>query len=77
MLSLDCTLAGKKEPWHSDSEIKMDRIGFVIRNGKKINSFRDGSITAADRPLHLKIRNIRSDDSIFCLKADFQIGRVF
>ncbi len=77
MLSLDCTSAGKKEPWHSDSEIKIDRLGFVIRNGKKTNSFRDGNITAADRPLRLKIRNIRGDDSIFCLKADFQIGRVF
>lgn len=32
-LSLDCTAADGE--WHSDSEIKIDKNGFVIRNGEK------------------------------------------
>ncbi len=65
MLSLDCTSAAKAAPWHSDSEIKIDRLGYVIKNGKKTNSFWDGSITSDERPLRLKIRNICGDESIF------------
>ncbi len=65
MLSLDCTSADKAAPWHSDSEIKIDRLGYVIKNGKKTNSFWDGSITSDERPLRLKIRNICGDESIF------------
>ena len=69
MLSLDCSSADKTAPWHSDTEIKIDRLGYVIRNGKKTGSFWDGSITSDDRPLRLKIRNICGDESIFCLKT--------
>ena len=65
MLSLDCTSADKSAPWHSDSEIKIDRLGYVIKNGKKTSSFWDGSITSDERPLRLKIRNICGDESIF------------
>jgi len=65
MLSLDCTSADKSAPWHSDSEIKIDRLGYVIKNGKKTSAFWDGSITSDERPLRLKIRNICGDESIF------------
>ena len=65
MLSLDCSSAEKAAPWHSDSEIKIDRLGYVIKNGKKTSSFWDGSITSDERPLRLKIRNICGDESIF------------
>lgn len=65
MLSLDCTSADKAAPWHSDSEIKIDRLGYVIKNGKKTDSFWDGSIASDERPLRLKIRNICGDESIF------------
>ena len=33
-LSLDCTAASGE--WHSDSEIKIDKLGYVICNGKRI-----------------------------------------
>ena len=65
MLSLDCSSSEKAAPWHSDSEIKIDRQGYVIKNGKKTSSFWDGSITSDERPLRLKIRNICGDESIF------------
>ena len=29
--SSDCTTANKNEPWYSDSEIKIDKLGNVIR----------------------------------------------
>lgn len=32
-LSLDCTAAD--DAWHSDSEIKIDKLGYVVRNGEK------------------------------------------
>lgn len=41
-LSLDCTYAEGK--WHSDSEIKIDKNGYVIRDGEKIKEFWDGCI---------------------------------
>lgn len=41
-LSLDCTAA--EGEWHSDSEIKIDKNGFVIINGAKTKDFWDSSI---------------------------------
>ena len=32
-LSLDCTTADKDAPWHSDSELKIDRLGRVATSG--------------------------------------------
>ena len=43
-LSLDCTSAAGE--WHSDSEIKIDKLGYVIRNGVKTKDFWDGTITS-------------------------------
>ena len=34
-LSLDCTAADGK--WYSDSEIKIDKLGYVIRTARKPN----------------------------------------
>ena len=66
-LSVDCTNSGKDAPWHSDAEIKIDRLGYVIENGKKTTRFWDGAIRTDDRPLRLKIRNICGDESVFVL----------
>jgi adenine-specific DNA-methyltransferase len=66
-LSVDCTNSGKDAPWHSDAEIKIDRLGYVIENGKKTTRFWDGAIRTEDRPLRLKIRNICGDESVFVL----------
>ena len=66
-LSVDCSTADKSAPWHSDTEIKIDRLGYVIENGKKTTRFWDGSIRTDAQPLRVKIRNICGDESIFAL----------
>lgn len=66
-LSVDCSTADKSAPWHSDAEIKIDRLGYVIENGKKTTRFWDGTIHSDNRPLRLKIRNICGDESVFTL----------
>lgn len=65
-LSLDCTVTNDK--WHSDSEIKIDKNGYVILNGTKTKNFWDGSISCERKPLRLKIRNICGDESIWNLE---------
>lgn len=62
-LSLDCTTAEKTAPWHSDAEIKIDNLGYVILNGKRTNQFWDGTISSDRRPLRLRIRNICGDET--------------
>ncbi|MBR7054136.1 MAG: site-specific DNA-methyltransferase, partial [Prevotella sp.] len=64
-ISLDCTNANKQAPWHSDSEIKIDRLGYVIRNGKKTQDFWDATIQCDCKPLRMKIRNICGDETVF------------
>lgn len=60
-LSLDCTAA--EGEWHSDSEIKIDKNGYVIVNGQKTKSFWNGTINSEKKPLRLKIRNICGDET--------------
>ena len=62
-LSLDCTAA--QGEWHSDSEIKIDKNGFVIRDGEKTKDFWDGMIRSEKKPLRLKIRNICGDETVW------------
>lgn len=62
-LSIDCTAA--EGEWHSGSEIKIDKNGFVIINGTKTKDFWDGSIRSENKPLRLKIRNICGDETIW------------
>lgn len=66
-ISLDCTHAEKNAPWHSDSEIKIDKLGYVIKNGKKTNEFWDACIYSKEKPLRMKIRNICGDETIYVL----------
>lgn len=63
-ISVDCSTADKTAPWHSDKEIKIDRLGYVIEDGKKTNRFWDGSIRTEEKPLRLKVRNICGDETI-------------
>lgn len=65
-LSLDCT--ADDGVWHSDSEIKIDRNGFVIRNGEKSKEFWNGCICSEKKPLRLKIRNICGDETVCKIK---------
>ena len=64
-LSLDCSTADKQAPWHSDAELKIDRLGYVVLNGKKTHDFWDATIKCNQKPLRMKIRNICGDETIF------------
>lgn len=65
-LSVDCTAA--EGEWHSDSEVKIDKLGYVIRNGTKTKEFWDGAVRSDKRPLRLKIRNICGDETEWGIK---------
>ena len=67
-LSVDCSTADKDAAWHSDAEIKIDRLGYVILNGTKTQDFWDGTIKCDQKPLRLKIRNICGDESTFVIQ---------
>lgn len=62
-LSVDCTAT--EGEWHSDSEIKIDKLGFIIKNGIKTKEFWDGAIKSEKKPLRLKIRNICGDETVW------------
>lgn len=66
-VSLDCTNADKDAAWQSDAEIKIDRLGYVIGNGKKTQNFWDATIVSPDKPLRMKIRNICGDETVYQL----------
>ena len=66
-ISLDCTSSFSSSPWHSDSEILIDRLGYVRKNGIDTKTFWDGTITSDNKPLRLKIRNICGDETIYQL----------
>ena len=69
-LSLDCEEADINAPWQSSVEVKIDKAGNVIRNGKKTNTLWDGTIATDDdarKPLRLMVRNICGDETIFTL----------
>lgn len=62
-LSLDCTAT--EGEWHSDIEIKIHKLGYVILNGVKTKEFWDGSIKSEKIPYRLKIRNICGDETTY------------
>lgn len=66
-VSLDCTVAEEKAPWHSDCEIKIDKLGYVIKDGVRTSDFWDAIVCSEHRPLRMKIRNICGDETIFVL----------
>lgn len=64
MVSLDCTTTEGDAPWHSDSEIKIEKDSTITINGRKASDFWDGTIHADTKPLRMKIRNICGDETI-------------
>jgi len=62
LISVDCTNATGK--WQSDSEIKIDKLGYISIDSKKTKDFWNGKIESKKKPLRLKIRNISGDESI-------------
>jgi adenine-specific DNA-methyltransferase len=65
-ISLDCT--NHDGVWHSDSEIKIDKLGYVSLNGVRTKDFWNGSIKSDKKPLRMKLRNICGDETIYKLK---------
>ena len=65
-ISLDCT--NDNGEWHSDSEIKIDKLGYVILNGTKTKEFWNGTIRSDNKPLRIKIRNICGDETIWMVR---------
>ena len=50
--------------WHSSTEIKIDKLGYVIKDGVKSKTFWDGKIISDKPPKRIKIRNISGDETI-------------
>lgn len=70
-LSLDCTHSDG--PWHSDTELIIDKLGRVTLDGTDTKELWDGSIaypSSGKRPLRIKVRNICGDETIFPLSQE-------
>ena len=61
MISLDCT--NKDGIWKSDYEVKINKNGYLIKNGQKTKEFWDGKISSEKTPLRMKVRNIAGDET--------------
>ena len=66
-ISVDCESADEGDVWHSTTEIKLDKFGYVMRDGVKTKELWDGSITSDMQPLRIKLRNICGDESVWVL----------
>jgi len=66
MISLDCT--NETGIWQSAQEIKIDKLGYITKNGTKTKDFWNGTIESDKKPLRLKIRNISGDETIIQIK---------
>jgi adenine-specific DNA-methyltransferase len=62
LIALDCENSSGE--WHSTTEIKIDKLGYVIKDGIKTKTFWDGKITSITMPKRLKVRNISGDETI-------------
>jgi adenine-specific DNA-methyltransferase len=62
LISLDCE--NSEGQWHSSTEIKIDKLGYMIKDGVKTKEFWDGKITSDKKPKRIKIRNISGDEMI-------------
>lgn len=61
-LAVDCE--NTEGAWHSSGEVKIDKLGYAIIDGKKTKEFWNGTITSKQKPLRIKIRNIAGDETI-------------
>ncbi len=62
LIALDCE--NTEGQWHSTTEIKIDKLGYVIKDGVKSKDFWDGKIISDKKPLRIKVRNISGDETI-------------
>jgi adenine-specific DNA-methyltransferase len=63
-LSVDYNTADKAAPWHSSTELKIDKLGYVSTDGVKSKVFWDGTFDCTEKPKRLKIRNICGDETV-------------
>jgi adenine-specific DNA-methyltransferase len=66
LISLDCE--NSEGQWHSSSEIKIDKLGYVINDGVKSDIFWDATIISKRKPKRLKVRSIAGDETIITIK---------
>lgn len=62
LVALDCE--NSEGQWHSSTELKIDKLGYLIKDGTKTKEFWDGKITSEKKPKRIKIRNISGDETI-------------
>jgi len=62
LVALDCE--NNEGQWHSSTELKIDKLGYLIKDGTKTKEFWDGKITSEKKPKRIKIRNISGDETI-------------
>ena len=62
LVALDCE--NDAGAWHSSHEIKIDKKGYVTKDGEASKAFWDGTISSEKKPLRLKVRNISGDERI-------------
>jgi len=62
LIAIDCQ--NTEGQWHSSTEIKIDKLGYIITNGVKSKNFWDGKIISDKKPLRIKVRNISGDETI-------------
>ena len=61
-VAVDCTSA--QGPFHADCDLKIDKFGHSILDGRKTNRFWDGTLALSSPPLRLRFRNICGDETI-------------
>jgi adenine-specific DNA-methyltransferase len=66
LISLDCK--NKDGEWLSSTELKIDKLGYVIVNGEKTKDLWNGKILSKENPLRIKTRNISGDELIAEIK---------
>nr|MDQ3100918.1 site-specific DNA-methyltransferase [Bacteroidota bacterium] len=62
LIALDCE--NMEGQWYSTTEIKIDKLGYLIKDGVKSKTYWDGKIFSKKKPLRLKVRNISGDETI-------------
>jgi len=65
MISIDYT--NTNGVWKSDYELKIDKNGFLIKNGQKTKELWDGKVSIEKKPLRIKVRNIAGDETIITI----------
>ncbi|MDQ3072320.1 MAG: site-specific DNA-methyltransferase [Bacteroidota bacterium] len=62
LVALDCE--NTEGQWQSTTEIKIDKLGYAIKDGVKSKEFWNGKINSDKKPKRIKVRNISGDETI-------------